>query len=239
MSWIDVCDAGGARHRLAVDLLAVAGGWNPQVQLACHLGGRPVWDEALAAFLPPAAPPPGMAVAGAAAGRFGLAGTCADGEAAGIAAAVAAGFDAPRPAPPPAATAEEAATPIWIVSGARQKTFVDLQHDVTIDDIALAHREGFRAVEHMKRYTTHGMATDQGRTGGVLGMAAMAALTGRSMAETGTTLHRPPTSPVDIGALAGAHRGEHFRPVRRTPGHRWAERAGASFVESGPWLRAQ
>ena len=130
-----------------------------------------------------------------------------------------------------------AATPIWLMPG--KKAFVDLQHDVTTDDIALAHREGFRAVEHMKRYTTHGMATDQGKSGGVLGMAMMALLTGRSMADTGTTLHRPPYTPVAIGALAGAHRGKDFRPTRLTPGHDWAAEQGASFVESGPWLRAQ
>lgn len=224
-------------HPVAADLLAVAGGWNPQVQLACHLGGRPVWEDDRAAFLPPATLPPCMTVAGAAAGRFGLAEGLRDGTRAGSDAAAAAGFPNTAPPPPRAADETEPATPIWLMPG--KKAFVDLQHDVTTDDIALAHREGFRAVEHMKRYTTHGMATDQGRIGGVLGMAAMAALTGRSMAETGTTLHRPPVTPVAIGALAGAHRGKDFRPTRLTPGHDWAEAQGTSFVESGPWLRAQ
>jgi len=229
--------ATGGLHLIAADLLAVAGGYNPQVQLACHLGGRPVWDEARAAFLPPATLPPGMTVAGAAAGRFGLAESLRDGTAAGSSAAEASGFANIAPAPPRAAEDAEAATPIWLMAG--KKAFVDLQHDVTTDDIALAHREGFRAVEHMKRYTTHGMATDQGKSGGVLGMAVMAALTGRGMAETGTTLHRPPYTPVAIGALAGAHRGKDFRPKRLTPGHEWAAEEGASFVESGMWLRAQ
>jgi heterotetrameric sarcosine oxidase alpha subunit len=232
-------DAVGGSHLIQADLLAVAGGYNPQVQLACHLGGRPVWDEASAAFLPPASLPPGMTVAGAAAGRYGLAESLRDGTAAGSEAAATAGFPGTPPVPPRAAGASPPSAPIWLVPGARQKAFVDLQHDVTTGDIALAHREGFRAVEHMKRYTTHGMATDQGRTGGVLGMAAMAVLTGRSMAETGTTLHRPPYTPVAIGALAGRHRGQDFRPVRLTPGHGWAQEQGASFVEAGPWLRAQ
>ncbi|HET9019336.1 MAG TPA: 2Fe-2S iron-sulfur cluster-binding protein, partial [Acetobacteraceae bacterium] len=222
---------------VVADLLAVAGGWNPQVQLACHLGGRPVWDEARAAFLPPASLPPGMVVVGAAAGRFGLAEALRDGTEAGNMAAGDTGFAGAPSAPPRSDDAAPPPSPIWLMPG--HKAFVDLQHDVTTDDIALAHREGFRAVEHMKRYTTHGMATDQGRIGGVLGMAAMAALTGRGMAETGTTLHRPPYTPVAIGALAGAHRGRDFRPTRRTPGHDWAAAQGASFVESGPWLRAQ
>ncbi|MBN9508812.1 MAG: sarcosine oxidase subunit alpha family protein [Alphaproteobacteria bacterium] len=229
--------ATGGAQRLTADLLAVAGGWNPQVQLACHLGGRPVWDETRAAFLPPTTPPPGMEVAGAAAGRFGLGESLRDGTRAGSDAAVAAGFATTAPEPPSAPDDDTPATPIWLMPG--RKAFVDLQHDVTMDDIALAHREGFRAVEHFKRYTTHGMATDQGKTGGVLGMAAMAALTGRSMAETGTTLHRPPSTPVAIGALAGRHRGKDFRPTRLTPGHAWAAEQGASFVESGVWLRAQ
>ena len=229
--------ATGGLHPIAADLLAVAGGYNPQVQLACHLGGRPVWDADRAAFLPPSVLPPGMVVVGAAAGRFGLAACLEDGTQAGSAAAAAAGFANTPPPPPRADPAAVPATPIWLMAG--KKTFVDLQHDVTTEDIALAHREGFRAVEHMKRYTTHGMATDQGKTGGVLGMAVMAALTGRGMGETGTTLHRPPYTPVAIGALAGAHRGRTFRPTRRTPGHDWAAAAGASFIESGPWLRAQ
>jgi heterotetrameric sarcosine oxidase alpha subunit len=229
--------ATGGLHPLAADLLAVAGGWNPQVQLACHLGGRPVWDEGRAAFLPPATLPPGMRVVGAAAGRFGLAESLRDGTRAGSDAAAAAGFPNTPPDSPRAPDDETPATPIWLMPG--KKAFVDLQHDVTTDDIALAHREGFRAVEHLKRYTTHGMATDQGKIGGVLGMAAMAALTGQSMAETGTTLHRPPSTPVAIGALAGSHRGKDFRPSRLTPGHAWATEQGASFVESGPWLRAQ
>jgi sarcosine oxidase subunit alpha len=235
---VDVVDAAGERMRLPADLLAVSGGWNPAVHLASHLGGRPVWDEARAAFLP-GAPPPGMSVVGAAAGHFATAACLADGTRAGDAAADATGFPGPDSAAPRSDDAEDTNGRIWIIPGARQKAFVDLQHDVTTTDIALAHREGFSRVEHFKRYTTHGMATDQGKTGGVAGMAAMAALTGKSMAETGTTVFRPPYTPVAIGALAGHHRGKDFRPYRLTPSHRWAEEQGAVWVETGPWLRAQ
>ena len=116
---------------------------------------------------------------------------------------------------------------------------MDFQNDVTANDVTLAAREGFRSVEHLKRYTTLGMATDQGRTANVVGLAMMAALTGRSIPETGTTTYRPPYTPVAIGAFAGPHRGKAFRPVRRTPSHNWAQEHGAVFTEVGPWLRAQ
>jgi sarcosine oxidase subunit alpha len=115
---------------------------------------------------------------------------------------------------------------------------VDFQNDVTSADIALAAREGFTAVEHLKRYTTLGMATDQGKTSNVTGLALMAALTNRTIAETGTTVFRPPYTPVAVGAMAGMHRGVHYRPTRRTPSHLWAERHGAVFIEAGDWLRA-
>ncbi len=235
---VDIAGADGVPRFVSSDLLAVAGGWNPAVHLTSHLGGKPVWNEAACAFLPGALPP-GMAVAGAAAGTFALSAVLAEGAAGGAAAAEAAGFSGPAPSVPQASDAAIAPTPIWIIDGGKQKAFVDLQHDVTLKDIALAHREGFVSVEHLKRYTTLGMATDQGKTGGVAGMAAMAALTGRGMAETGTTLHRPPFTPVAIGALAGHHRGKDFRPARLTPAHRWAAEQNASFVETGPWLRAQ
>ena len=128
--------------------------------------------------------------------------------------------------------------PLWSVPGARGKSFVDFQNDVTSADVALAAREGFTAVEHLKRYTTLGMATDQGKTSNVIGLAMMAALTNRSIQQTGTTIFRPPYTPVAIGALAGIHRGAFYRPTRRTPAHEWAMKRGAHFVEAGDWLRA-
>ena len=117
--------------------------------------------------------------------------------------------------------------------------FVDLQNDVTDADVAWAAQEGFQALEHLKRYTTLGMATDQGKTGAVLGQALMAALTGQDMASAGAPIARPPQVPVAIGALGGRHRGRDFRPIRRTASHDWAEAQGAAFTETGQWLRAQ
>ncbi|MBY0362960.1 MAG: sarcosine oxidase subunit alpha, partial [Phreatobacter sp.] len=112
-------------------------------------------------------------------------------------------------------------------------------NDVTDKDVAQSVREGFVSVEHLKRYTTLGMATDQGRTSNVNGLAILAGLTGRAIPETGSTRARPPHGPVAIGAFAGLHTGPHFKPTRLTAGHGWAKQQGAVFVETGQWLRAQ
>ena len=226
------------RETIVCDALAVSGGWNPNVALACHHDGRPVWRDAIAAFVPGALPK-GTIVAGAANGSLTLARCLAEGDAAGRAAVEQLGFRTAAHALPKADDEPSEVTAFWHVGGSAKSAFVDFQNDVTAADIALAAREGFRSVEHLKRYTTLGMATDQGRTANVNGLAVMAALTGRGIAETGTTRYRPPYNPVAIGALAGHHRGKAFRPIRRTPSHAWAERQNAPFVEVGPWLRAQ
>ena len=223
---------------IETDALGMSGGWNPNLQLSGHHGGRPVWDESLAAFVP-GPPPQGMVVAGAANGTMSLARCLQEGGHAGQHAAEAAGFSA-KPMDIPRADDETfAITPLWHVAGSRQKAFVDFQNDVTVEDIAISEREGFRSVEHLKRYTTVGMATDQGKLANVNALAIMAELTKRSIPETGTTTSRPPYTPVAIGALAGHHRGKDFRPVRLPPSHAWAQQQGAVFVETGPWLRAQ
>jgi sarcosine oxidase subunit alpha len=234
---IDVHSASGS-ERIEVDALAVSGGWNPNVHLSGHHNGRPVWNEPLAAFVP-GTPPPGMMVAGAAGGALTLGRCLMEGAAAGARAAQDCGHSAAPDAPPRADDEPFSVAPMWHVAGSRGKAFVDLQNDVTANDVALAEREGFRSVEHLKRYTTLGMATDQGRTGNVAGLAIMAALTGRSIPDTGTTSYRPPYTPVVIGAFAGHHRGRQFRPTRLPPSHAWAQARGAVFVETGPWLRAQ
>jgi sarcosine oxidase subunit alpha len=235
----EVWTAGGERRRFAVDLVAVAGGWNPAIGLGSNLGARPAWSEALHAFLLDEAAP-GMSAAGAAAGRFALAGALADGRRAALEALQDLGVKSVAEAPAPRAVDECAqATPLWRVAKSRTKAFVDFQHDVTDSDVALAAREGFVSVEHLKRYTTLGMATDQGKTSQLNGHALLAAATGKSIAEAGTILSRAPYTPVAIGALAGHHREEDFRPERRTAGHAWAEEMGATFVDAGQWKRAQ
>jgi sarcosine oxidase subunit alpha len=233
---IDVAH-GGRIERIAVDGLAMSGGFQPNVHLTCHLGGRPVYDEAIAAFVPGALPP-GLTVAGAAAGAYSLSACLATGAREGAAAASDLGFAATIAPTPKTEDRPTALTAFWWVKASKGMAFIDFQNDVAAKDVKLAAKEGFASVEHLKRYTTLGMATDQGKLANVPGLAILADVTGRTIAETGTTLFRPPWSPVTIAAFAGHHRGQDFRPVRLTPTHALAERLGAVFVEAGPWLRA-
>ena len=236
---VTVRDACGKRATLACDLLAVSNGWNPTLHLTSHLNGKPVWDEAVQAFVPGTLPP-GLAVAGSAAGRFTLVEALKDGARLGGQAVTEIGL-APAAADRVSVTDAETSgpKPIWRVTDGKGKAFVDFQNDVTDKDVQLAAREGFRSVEHLKRYTTLGMATDQGKTSNLAGLAIMAEQTGRAIRETGTTTFRPPYTPVAIGALAGHHRGKDFRLTRLTPTHEWSREQGAVFVETGQWLRAQ
>jgi methylglutamate dehydrogenase subunit C len=235
---IAVMDATGNRTAIAIDALAVSGGFNPDIALSTHLGSKPAWSEPKAAFLAGELPD-GMAVAGAAAGHWTLAEALHDGTVLGADAAVRAGRRPRGMLRYRTSDEHYAVNAFWHVAESRRKAFVDLQNDVTDKDVALAAREGFRSVEHLKRYTTLGMATDQGKTSNVSGLAIMAELTGRSIVQTGVTRARPPHVPVAIGALAGLHTGQHFKPTRLTSGHRWATSQGATFVDAGPWLRAQ
>jgi sarcosine oxidase subunit alpha len=201
---IEVRGEEGHVSRVRADTLAVAGGWSPNTALSTHLGGRARWSEAIGAHVP-ADLPPGMIAVGAASGELSLAGALRTGAAAGREAAGSAGFDAPleqwRTEEEPVGSAR-----LWSVPGCRGKAFVDYQHDVTVEDIALAVREGFRSAEHLKRYTTLGMGTDQGKSSQLTGQALLAALTQREPAEVGTITARPPYTAVAIGALAALRR---------------------------------
>ncbi|MDX2202855.1 MAG: sarcosine oxidase subunit alpha family protein [Hyphomicrobiaceae bacterium] len=231
-------EAQTGRQRIAADLLAVSGGWNPNFALASHHGARAEWCPHLVGFAPSGAPD-GMVVAGAARGMLSLARCLADGWDAGATGSETLGF---RPVGARAFSAEDepsGVSALWHVKGGRAKAFVDLQNDVTVSDVLLAEREGYRSAEHLKRYTTLGMATDQGKTGNVLALGILAETRGAPVPSVGITRFRPPAVPVAIGALAGRHRGREFRPTRLTPTHAWAQSRGAVFVEAGPWLRAQ
>ena len=224
---------------IKADTLAVSGGWNPNVHLTCHQRGRPAWRDDLNAFVPGTDLPAGMAVAGAANGALTLAAALAEGHDAATAQLEAlgltpAGRDIPRAEDEPSQSSA-----FWHVRESRKRAWLDLQNDVTVKDVKQSHREGFRAVEHLKRYTTLGMATDQGKTANIPALAIMAECTGKTIPETGTTIFRPPYTPIPMGALAGRARGTDFRPYRLTPSHQWASENGASFVEVGNWLRAQ
>ncbi|MGO4872678.1 MAG: sarcosine oxidase subunit alpha family protein [Roseiarcus sp.] len=229
--------ADGKKERLSVDGLAMSGGFSPNVHLTCHHGGRPVWNDAIAAFAPGPCPP-GLRVAGSASGAYALSACLAEGAKQGCAAAGDLGFAAKLPDLPKAADGPTALAAFWRVERSRGMAFIDFQNDVTVKDVALAKKEGFCAVEHLKRYTTLGMATDQGKLSNVPGLAVMAELSGKSIPEAGVTIFRPPWSPVALGAFAGFHRGVDFHPTRLTPTHAVAEELGAVFIEAGLWLRA-
>ena len=217
-----------------VDLLAVSGGWNPNIALTTHLGDKPVWNERIAAFVPP-----DMGkftdVAGAAAGHLSLGAALND----GVAAAGLATNGKARLELPEADEESVAISPLWLVAGARGKAFVDMQNDVTSSDIDLAWREGFSSPEHIKRYTTMGMGTDQGRTGNMNGLAQIAQASKKPIESVGNMSGRPPYVPVRLGVLAGGHRGRHFRPVRQTSANGLAKEMGARFVPAGQWERPQ
>ena len=236
---VKVADRGGAPHcRLEADCLLISGGFSPATALASQLGAALSWREEIAAFTAELDPAVGQ-LAGAAGGRFGLAAAARDGERAARHVAAQLGSSPAglmRAVEYPADLLAAAIGPIWEVPG-RGKAFVDLQNDVTTADVRLAVREGYEHVEHMKRYTTHGMATDQGRIGGLVGSAVLAEARGVPLSAVGQARPRPFVQPVPFAALAGGEVGQHFKPKRRLPLHDWHEAAGATFVNTGVWLR--
>ncbi|SFR06019.1 sarcosine oxidase subunit alpha family protein [Poseidonocella sedimentorum] len=235
VTFVELKLADGNSRTIECGALGVSGGWNPNVHLTCHQRGRPQWNGALAAFVPGGTLPPGMIVAGAANGAFSTHGALKSGA---DAARKALGLEGRAPELPQAEDAPVTQTPFWYVEGC-SRAWLDQQNDVTVKDVKLSHQEGFRSVEHLKRYTTLGMATDQGKTSNMGGLAIMAELAGKAIPEVGTTVFRPPYTPTAIGVLAGRMRGTEFHPTRLTPSHYWAQERGAVFVEVGNWLRAQ
>lgn len=227
---------GDAAGFIACDSVLLSGGFSPATALATQAGGRARWDETAIAFVPEMAPSIGRA-AGAARGLTGLAAAAGDGFSAAVALAADLGLTVPRaPDAVPRDLPMAAPVPLWR-SGAGRKAFVDLQNDVTVEDIELARREGYEHVEHAKRYTTHGMGTDQGKIGGLVGSAVLAEARGVSLAETGLPTPRPFVTSVPWAALAGPETGADMKPKRLLPLHDWHERAGATFALTGIWLR--
>ena len=226
----------GGRRSIWTDCLAVSGGWNPTVHLTCHMNGRPVWDDGLAAFVPAEDAVPGLTAAGAARGRFSTAACLEDGLAAAREAVAALGLRAPDTRAPAAEDGRYRILPLWAVE-AKGRAWLDFQNDVTVKDVRQAAQEGFASVEHMKRYTTQGMAPDQGKNSNVLALAVLADATGSGIPQTGTTTFRPPFVPVSIAALGSGARGKGFAPERFTTSHRAALERHAPMVEAGLWYR--
>jgi sarcosine oxidase, subunit alpha len=231
------------------DLVLMSGGFTPTVHLFSQSRGKLTWDEKTQSFIPGQAAER-VRSAGACRGVYSLAAVLNDGSTAGAAAAAAATSNlAAGPNPfagsslPPGTPADP---PIGAFAGALPQpqgatgtmAFVDWQNDVTTKDLALATREGFRSVEHIKRYTTTGMATDQGKTSNLNALGFVSRQLGKAIPEVGLTTFRMPYTPVSFASFAGFARGNLFDPIRRTPTHDWAARNGAVFEDVGLWKRS-
>jgi sarcosine oxidase subunit alpha len=235
------CSTVGRARIIPCDALLMSGGWTPSVHLFSHTKGKLDWHESGQMFLPGEAAE-ACRCAGAGNGSFGLAAALAEGAEAGAAAAAEAGFEAK------ATTCEvEGEVPLTGISiselptdrdASKAKAFVDFQNDVLAKDIRLAVREGFKSIEHIKRYTTTGMATDQGKTSNINGLAIAADAVKRPAPAVGLTTFRPPYTPTSFGAFAGYNRGELFEVTRKTPIDGWAEENGAVFEPVSLWRRA-
>ncbi|WP_375228256.1 sarcosine oxidase subunit alpha family protein [Roseobacter sp. S98] len=226
----------GMTRNIDTDCLAVSGGWNPSVHLTCHMNGRPTWREDIAAFVPTPGSVPGMYVAGACNGDFETGDCLRAGAAAARDALSDIGLKAKTGDVPVTDDTGFAVSPFWEVPG-DGRAWLDFQNDVTVKDVRQAATENFRSVEHMKRYTTQGMAPDQGKNSNVAALAVLADATGRGIPETGTTTYRPPFVPVSIAALGAGAQGVGFAPERFTTSHDASTAMGAPMIEAGLWYR--
>ncbi|MEM6593382.1 MAG: sarcosine oxidase subunit alpha family protein [Pseudomonadota bacterium] len=224
------------RGDVMADCVAVSGGWNPTVHLTCHMNGRPQWDEKIAGFVPRPGMIPGMEVAGAAKGHFSTKACLQSGIGSAKEILKSLGISARAPRLPDAEDGEYKITPFWAVAG-NGRAWLDFQNDVTVKDVKLAAQENMTSVEHMKRYTTQGMAPDQGKNSNVGALAVLADATGRGIPETGTTTFRPPYTPVSIAAMGAGAQDDGFAPQRFTTSDAASRKMGAPMIEAGLWYR--
>ena len=250
---VEICvqaGEGAALETIKCDAVAMSGGWSPIVHLWSHCGGKLLWDDEKAMFRPDVDNAPTGAdgegfvrCAGAAEGHLDLADVLKGADSAGKAAAQATGHKPKRSKAPVADNPKEARIePVWLMpQGAgvklRMKAWLDYQNDVKVSDVQLAAREGFESVEHAKRYTTLGMATDQGKLSNINGLAILSDALGQPIPQTGTTTFRPPYTPISLASIAGEARNETFQPLRKTPMHAWHAENGAYWEPVGAWRR--
>ncbi|MEC3863377.1 sarcosine oxidase subunit alpha family protein [Mesobacterium sp. TK19101] len=246
----DQAGEGAMLEEIACDAVAMSGGWSPVVHLWSHCGGKLIWDDAQAFFRPdPDRAPTGqdgapmVVTAGSASGAMNLKTVLQDSDMAGKTALKRVGGRPADSAAPLVDTQDEAALePVWLMpQGARYalrgKAWLDYQNDVKVSDVQLAACEGYESVEHTKRYTTLGMASDQGKLSNINGLAVLSDALGEPIPQVGTTTFRPPYTPISLGAIAGEARGKVFQPIRRTPMHAWHEAQGAKWEPVGHWRR--
>ena len=247
-----ICSQAGEGTTLSsveCESVAVSGGWSPAVHLWSHCGGRLVWNESLAAFCPDSNRPPidekgqrAAFTAGSASGNLTLHQAVEDATATADRAINSLGLS--RTAPKLKVEVEKCTlpsvdclSPNGMKQSDRAKSWVDFQNDVKVSDLDLAVREGYSSSEHAKRYTTLGMATDQGKISNVNGLILLASNLGVDVGEVGTTTFRPPYTPVTLGAIAGDSRGQLFKPERKTPIDEWHDSNGAYWEPVGDWRR--
>jgi len=237
---VNVMLKNGKNFYLECDTLGVSGGWNPNIHLSCHTGVKPEWQNDISAFIS------GknnisthLKAVGSANGFFDLNQCFLSAESTVTRVLSELNISIKKYDMPKTEEKSINIEPFWYVKNGNQRKWVDLQNDVTVKDIELAYRENFRSVEHLKRYTTLGMGTDQGKTSNVTGLAILADLSNKAIPEVGTTVFRPPYIPVSLDAFVGSSQATQFKPYRLTPSHDWAKENGATFTDAGLWLRAQ
>ena len=250
---VSICSQAGEGAELeeiSCDVVAMSGGWSPVVHLWSHCGGKLFWDSSKAMFCPdPKHPPLGVdgegmvRVVGVANGHLGSAAVLIDANEQGSVAAVAAGGKTKKlKAAHCNNSVESPMLPVWLMPqganyGLRSKSWLDFQNDVKVIDVQLAAQEGFESVEHTKRYTTLGMATDQGKLSNINGLAVLSKSLNMDIPDVGTTTFRPPYTPISMASLAGEARAEFFQPIRKTPMHDWHESNGADWEPVAGWRR--
>ncbi len=236
LSEIRIRQMNGSHLTVQTDCLAMSGGWNPTLHIACHTGARPQWNDAIAAFVPTPDMVPGLDFVGAALGVFSTKGAMKSAQYRTKLSLEALGVKAPSLRLPDASDAEPTITAYW-AAPSKGRAWLDFQNDVTTKDVKLAAQENFRSVEHMKRYTTQGMATDQGKNSNINALAVLAEATARTIAESGTTTYRPPFAPVTLAALGAGGQGHGFAPERLMTSHAASLERHAPMIEAGLWFR--
>ena len=253
VSGVSICLQAGEGvplEEIKCDVVAMSGGWSPIVHLWSHCGGKLNWDAENAMFRPdPERPPLGddgsgfVAVGGTANGYMIANEAMQDAISQGKLVAKQVGY---KPVNSKSTIVDvENESPIeqiWQMPQGmsvklQAKTFLDYQNDVKVSDVRLAAREGYESVEHTKRYTTLGMATDQGKLSNINGLAILADSLKAEIPNVGTTTFRPPYHPISMGSIAGDARGELFKPIRKSPIHNWIEENGGFFEPVADWRR--
>jgi len=227
-------------ENIPCDCVCVSGNWTPTVHLSSQSGNKLKFDEMISAFIPNQ-PRQNETTVGSANGSFTLKKSLEDGFNKGFEISNKLTKKDIKIDPP---TSNEKTygnhEKFWCMplpENQNHKRCVDFQNDVYVSDIELAIREGFRSIEHVKRYTTLGMATDQGKTSNLNGLQLVSNIENKIVPEVGHTTFRPPYTPVTIGTIVGREVGKHYRPTRKSPMHSWHEKNNAVFVDAGLWLR--